>query len=136
MCPTNPTLHSFSGPVEPSLHEYFEWISSAQCTASLFYKHRIEKEHFLCDNLYWQAVPETRAFYELKLRHYIHIGYGDCREYCTLCNVLLATRSALYECSVCIRVFEGYLRHIEQSDDIPSNLEEATIVAISEDRVC
>ena len=138
MCPTNSINYSSPGLVEPMpiTRGYFDWISTACCTASLFYQHRIDKTYYLCDNCYLQAPPETHLLYTYKLRHYIHIGFGDCQEYCSVCNVLLATRSILHECRACISIFEGFLRYLEQSDDLPTDFTEATIVAISEDPVC
>jgi len=59
---------------------------SALCMTAVFYLHT-NNQNKICDLCYEHIRdPQERHSYELIARHYLHIGYKEHFEICSLCN--------------------------------------------------
>jgi len=109
------------------------WIDTGRCIVSLFFEHR-ETKAIKCPECRSSEGPATRGNYSTVLRHYLHFGFTNVYERCSVCRVQLAAASDIRACPVCREERSQFLDFLARRGLHPWTAVEPTVVAISSSR--
>lgn len=109
------------------------WLNTALCCSASFRVHRINND-IVCHECYITEVPEIEGPHDSISRHYIHIGYNERFEACSLCNAILSRNRPVSNCLVCRFAVDNFKEYLRRSQDRPFDSDEPTIISISQIR--
>lgn len=110
------------------------WLQSACCVSSLFFQHR-ESRAVKCPECYASTPAENKEQYLGVLRHYIHLGFPERFETCSVCSVQTTTLRGLATCPECLAVLEKFIVYLDTTGEQPWSESESTIIGISSARL-
>lgn len=109
------------------------WLNTALCCTASFRVHQINND-IVCHECYLTESPRVGESYDSVSRHYIHIGYAERFEACSLCNVILPLNRPVSNCLVCRFAVDNFKEYLRRSQDRPFDSPEPTIISISQYR--
>lgn len=113
---------------------YFNWINTAVCIITIFYRHRIT-EHPLCDECYADKSPYDRNQYRGYFRHLLRFGPEDEIIECALCCVIIDQFRPCSDCDICDHTLVDYLSFLDRTGDDPYNRPGTTTLPIEQRRL-
>lgn len=109
------------------------WLNTALCCSVSFRVHRTNND-IVCHLCYLTEARRIGELYDSISRHYIHIGYGERFETCSICNVILSQNRPVSNCLVCRFAVDNFKEYLRSSQDRPFDNDEPTIISIAQNR--
>jgi len=108
-----------------------DWVDTAICCHTSCYIHQVE-DYLVCNNCFAAQSADQRDQFDSLERHFVHFGFPENLDECSLCNTVITRRQLPDACSGCRYVVQDFIAYLRETGDNPYESSESTLLAIEE----